>query len=87
MRRGGRVTLDSKQLIDQVNGCRKNDWQNSDIGKKSEEMLVLIAEHFEICEECREDFDFQEFPEKTLIEFEYRLNGTDLSDWICEGEQ
>jgi len=79
--------MDSKQLINQVNGCRKNDWQNCNIGKKSKEMLVLIAEHFEICEECREDFDFQEFPEKTLIEFEDSLNGTDLSDWICEEEQ
>ena len=76
--------MNANQLIEQVNVCRKNNWQNSDLGKNSEEMLEAIADHLKTCEECRKDFDVQEYPEETLIEFEGRLSGTDIHDWICQ---
>lgn len=76
--------MNAKQLIEQVNVCRKNNWQNSDLGKNSEELLEAIADHFETCEECRKEFDVQEYPEETLIEFEGNLSNTDIYDWICE---
>jgi hypothetical protein len=63
---------------------KKNNWQNSDIGNNAEEILEIIADHFECCEECRNDFDAQGYPEETLIDFEGRLSLTELSDWICE---
>jgi len=78
------MKMKAEQLIEQVNECRKNNWQNSDLGKNSEEMLEAIADHFETCEECRKAFDVQEYPEETLVEFENELSGTELSDWICE---
>lgn len=76
--------MNAKQLIEQVNECSKNNWQNSDLGKNSEEMLEKMAEHFENCEECRKEFDVQEYPEETLIDFEDELSNTDVYDWICE---
>lgn len=75
--------MNAKQLIEQVNECAKNNWQNSDLGKNSEEMFEKIAEHFENCKECRKEFDAQAYPEETLIEFENRLNGTVLKEWVC----
>lgn len=75
--------MNAKQLIEQVNEAKQNNWQNSDLWKESQEMLEQIAEHFETCEECRKQFDAQEYPEQTLIEFEDYLSGTELSDWIC----
>lgn len=79
--------MNSKQLIELVNEYKSNNWKNSDFENNSVEMFEKIAEHFEVCQECREEFDFQEFPEKTLIEFEQILGGTELSDWICDEEQ
>ena len=75
--------MNAKQLIEQVNECRQNNWQNSDLGNNSEEMLEKIAGHFENCEECRKEFDAQEYSEETLIDFEDELSGTELSDWVC----
>lgn len=76
--------MNAKQLIEQVKECAKNNWQNSDLGIDSEELLESIVDHFENCEECRNEFDAQEYPEETLIEFEDRLSNTDIYDWICE---
>lgn len=76
--------MNAKQLIEQVKECVNNNWQNSDLGKNSEEMLEVIAEHFKNCEECRKEFDAQEYPEETLINFEDRLSGTTRYDWGCE---
>lgn len=76
--------MNAKTLIEQVNACKSEYWQNSDLGKNSEEMLEKIAKHFETCAECRKQFDAQEYPEETIIDFEDRLTGTELSDWICE---
>jgi len=78
--------MNAKQLIEQVNECAKNSWQNSDLWKESQEMLEKIAEHFENCEECRKEFDALEYPEETLIEFEDRLARTEITDWICDFE-
>ena len=78
--------MNAKQLIEQVNVCAKNNWQNSDLWNESQEMLEKIAEHFENCEECRKEFDAQEYPEETLIDFEDRLARTEISDWICDFE-
>lgn len=75
--------MDSKQLIKQVENERKNEWKNSDIGRISEKLLEKIVSHFELCEECRRDFDAMGYPENTLIEFEHRLTGTKLKDWVC----
>ena len=74
--------MDAKTLIDQVRECKMNNWKNSDLGRNSEKMLVAIADHFDNCEECRTEFDAQAYPETTLIDFEDRLSGTVLSDWI-----
>jgi hypothetical protein len=76
--------MNAKQLIEQVSECKENNWQNSDLGKNSEEMLEIIAEHFENCEECRKEFDSQEYSEEALIDFEGNLSNTDIYDWICE---
>jgi hypothetical protein len=78
--------MDAKTLIKQVRECQKNNWQNSDLWKDSEEMLGEIADHFETCEECRKEFDAQEYQEENLIEFEIRLQTTEIYNWICEGE-
>jgi putative transposon-encoded protein len=78
------LIMNAEELIKQVEECRKNNWQNSDLGSGSEKMLEAIAEHFETCDECRKDFDAMDYPEKWLIDFEERLSGTSLSDWIHE---
>jgi hypothetical protein len=77
------MNMNSKQLIEQVEAEKQNGWKNSDVGKISEKLFEKIVSHFELCGECRKDFDTMEYPENTLIEFEHRLTGTKLKDWIC----
>lgn len=77
--------MNAKKLIEAVNECVSNHWQNSDLSRRSEIMLGIMADHFEKCEECREAFDTEEYTSETLIEFESErhLNNTNLFDWIC----
>ena len=75
--------MNAKQLIEKVNECSKNNWKNSDLGRGSEKMLEYLADHFEMCEQCRKDFDAQEYPERTFIEIEERLMVTGINNLIC----
>lgn len=77
--------MNAKQLIEQTNECVRNHWQNSDLSRRSEIMLGIIAKHFEKCEECRDAFDTEEYTSETLIKFEseMHLNNTNLFDWMC----
>lgn len=78
--------MNASTLIEQVEDAKENNWKNSDLWEKSENMLEAIAEHFKSCDKCRGAFDAQAYPEKTLLEFENMLSGTELSDWICDGD-
>lgn len=75
--------MDAKTLIAQVREMQAEDWKNSDLWQASERMLEQIADHYEQCAECAEDFDAQEYPEKTLKEFEDRLGENNVWEWIC----
>lgn len=76
-------SMDAKMLIRQVNICVNAKWQNSQLWVESEKMLEKMAFHFSKCDECRFDFDAQEYPDETLLDFEKRLHNTSLDDWIC----
>ena len=80
--------MDSKTLIKQVNECRTDGWKHSDLSVNSEVILEKMAEHYEHCKSCREEFDAQSYESETLIEFERDyLYNTHVSDWICEEYQ
>lgn len=76
--------MDADALIRQVDKCRKDNWQNSDLWTESEQMLEKIADHFRVCAECRADFDAMGYPESTLTEFENRIANTQLRGWVCD---
>jgi len=77
--------MNAKHLIEQTNECVSNHWQNSDLPRNVENLYEMIAAHFIGCEECRNDFDAQEYSSETLIDFssELHLSNTNPSDWIC----
>ncbi len=77
--------MNSKQLIEQVNKCRQNHWQNSDLMNKTERRLEIIADHYNTCDECADLFDVSGYESETLIDFirESNFENTSLSDWIC----
>ena len=79
--------MDAKELMNQVRECRNDEhWQNSDISKGGERLLEIIADHYEICEECRENFDLQEYEETTLIDIWHHFMAANEApeEWICE---
>jgi ribosomal protein L37AE/L43A len=48
-----------------------------------------VVDHFEKCEDCRDQFDAEEYTSETLIEFssKMRLSNTKLEDWTCQKTQ
>ena len=78
--------MNAEELMKQVRECRGEQWQNSDISAGGERLLEVIAAHYEICEECRENFDGQEYEETTLISLWHRFMAVNEApeEWICE---
>ena len=76
--------MNARELIDQVEICVVENWRNSDLWKETEEVLEKIAQHYQVCPECRNDFDSMEYEEKTLLDLENRYSFSDIKDWVCE---
>lgn len=78
--------MNANELIYQVRECRGEQWQNSDISSGGERLLEIIAAHYETCEECRDNFDMQEYEETTLIDIWHRFMAVNEApeEWICE---
>ena len=76
--------MKANELIKQVNESVKNNWENSDLCAYAEGLLEKIAVHFEHCEECRNEFDIQDYEETTLKEMEEVFCTSEFSDWCCE---
>lgn len=78
--------MNANELIYQVRECRGEQWQNSDISSGGERLLEIIAAHYETCEECRDNFDMQEYEETTLIDLWHRFMAVNEApeEWICE---
>jgi hypothetical protein len=78
--------MNAQELMNQVRECREEQWQNSDISAGGERLLEIIAAHYETCEECRENFDVQEYEETTLIDLWHRFMAVNEApeEWICE---
>lgn len=75
--------MNAKQLIKIVNDPKT--WEDSDIALEYEDVLRYIANHFEKCESCRNDFDVWDCQSTTLQELVlFHIDGTDLSDWVCD---
>lgn len=53
--------MGAKMFISQVEECKKNHMAG-------EKIMGIIAAHYKICQECREDFDNMEYEEETLID-------------------
>lgn len=77
--------MKAQELINAVKECKENHWENSDISRRSEIMFEMIADHFDTCEDCRNQFDSMEYKRETLIDFigEIHFDNTNLEDWIC----
>lgn len=77
--------MNAKELIGQVEECRSEHWQDSDISSGGERMLEIIAAHFSVCEDCRDAFDSEEYEEEFLIDLWHRFmcQTEDVSEWIC----
>jgi len=78
--------MNAAELIEHVEECRRERWQNSDISSGGERLLELVAAHFQECEECRKAFDTEEYEEETLIGIwhRYMCQNEDPAEWICD---
>lgn len=78
--------MNANELITQVQECKSERWQNSDIPTSGERLLEIIADHYETCEECRDTFDEQEYEETTLIELWHSFMAASEApeEWICD---
>lgn len=78
--------MNANELISQVQECRGEQWQNSDISSGGERLLEIIAAHYGECDECRQDFDAQEYEETTLIDLWHHFMAVNEApeEWICE---
>ena len=76
--------MNSKEFIKQVSECQAENWQNSDIPREIELNLEKIAEHYQECNECRKDFDIQDYQQKTLIELTNRYDFSNITEWLCD---
>lgn len=81
--------MNAKKLIEATKECVANHWHNSDLPRGVEYLYEMIAAHFEVCEDCRNQFDAEEYSSETLIEFssELHLSNTNPSDWICVSKE
>lgn len=78
--------MNSKTLIEQVTISVGENWEGSDLWSESETKLEKMAAHMKNCEECRIAFDVQDYPEEHLIDFERRIQNTDIAEWVCGNE-
>ena len=81
--------MNAKQLIKATKECVATNWQNSNLPRNVEVLFEMMADHFEKCEDCRNQFDAEEYTSETLIEFssELHLSNTNPSDWICVSKE
>jgi len=62
---------------------KRNGWENSDIPYGTQKDFEVIAEHYEKCPECENNFESIQF-KGTLIDLAYEhFNFSDYSGWIC----
>jgi hypothetical protein len=78
--------MNAEELIKQIQECKSEGWQNSNIPSGGEKLLEIIADHYVTCEECRDTFDEQEYEETTLIELwhSFMAANEDPYEWICD---
>lgn len=73
--------MNSNELIEATKKCVAAHWQNSDLPRNVEVLYEMIADHYENCEECRDQFDAEMYVSETLSEL--HMYNTNPADWIC----
>ena len=75
--------MNAIELIGAVEVEVAREWHNSNLPAEVQDFLEDIAEHYAVCEECRDAFDDMDYDHATLQDFCELLDGTELSDWMC----
>ena len=82
--RGEVKEMKARDLIIAVCEERLTGWKNSDLYPEVQELLERIADHYDICEECRDAFDDMGYEQETLKEMEQIfMDNIEFSKWDC----